>query len=118
MRDPAGTWLVPVVDRYVLRKFLFYLVLLVLTFTSIWYVFSFFELLSDMLTRDKLGHFVPYIYYLTPFLAYNTIPLAAMVATLICFGVMGAHNEITGFRSCGVSLYPSGPARSDRCRRT
>ena len=97
--------LVPVVDRYVLRKFLFYLVLLVLTFTSIWYVFSFFELLSDMLTRDKLGHFVPYIYYLTPFLAYNTIPLAAMVATLICFGVMGAHNEITGFRSCGVSLY-------------
>lgn len=97
--------LVPVVDRYVLRRFLFYLALLVFTFVSIWYVFSFFELLGDMLTRDKLGHFVPYIYYLTPFLVYNTIPLAAMVATLICFGVMGMHNEITGFRSCGVSLY-------------
>ena len=103
-RDPLDI-LVPVVDRYVLRKFLFYLVTLMLTFISIWYVFSFFELLSDMLTRDKLGHFVPYIYYLTPFLVYNTIPLAAMVATLICFGVMGMHNEITGFRSCGVSLY-------------
>ena len=97
--------LLPVVDRYVLRKFLFYLVMLLFTFISIWYVFSFFELLSDMLSRDKLGHFVPYIYYLTPFLVYNTVPLAAMVATLICFGVMGTHNEITGFRSCGVSLY-------------
>ncbi|MCY4189474.1 MAG: LptF/LptG family permease [Bryobacterales bacterium] len=103
-RDPLDV-LVPVVDRYVLRKFLFYLAMLMLAFISIWYVFSFFELLSDMLTRDKLGSFVPYIYFLTPFLVYNTAPLAVMVSTLLCFGVMGAHNEIIGFRSCGVSLY-------------
>ena len=97
--------LVPVVDRYVLRTFLFYLVLCLVAFIAIWYVVSFFELLNDMLTRDKIGRFVPYIYYLTPFLVYNTAPLAVMVATLVCFGILATHHELTAFRSCGVSLY-------------
>lgn len=97
--------LVPVVDRYVIRTFLFYLVVFVVAFVSIWYVFSFFELLNDMLTRDKAGSFVPYLYYLTPFLVYNTAPLAVLVATLVCFGILARQHELTAFRACGVSLY-------------
>ncbi len=97
--------LVPVLDRYVLRSFLFYLVLCLAAFIAIWYVYSFFELLSDLLTRDKVDRFVPYIYYLTPFLVYNTVPLAVMVATLFCFGILGSRHELTAFRACGVSLY-------------
>ena len=58
-----------------------------------------------MLARDKLGRFVPYIYYLTPFLIYNTAPLAVMVATLICFGLLAKRHELTAFRASGVSLY-------------
>ncbi len=95
----------PVVDRYVLRSFLFYLLVFVLAFIALWHVFSFFELLNDMLTRDKLGRFVPYLYYLTPFLVYNTVPLAVMMATLVCFGVLAKRNELTAFRACGISLY-------------
>ncbi len=97
--------LVPVVDRYMLRTFLFYVVVFLATFIAIWYVFSFFELLNDMLTRDKAGRFVPYLYYLTPFLVYNTTPLAVLVATLVCFGILARQNELTAFRTCGVSLY-------------
>ena len=44
-----------IVDRYVLRAFLFYLLVLVASFVMIWFVFSFFELLSDMLERGKIG---------------------------------------------------------------
>ncbi len=95
----------PVVDRYVLRTFLFYLGVFLVAFIAIWYIFSFFELLGDMLERDKVDRFVPYLYYLTPFLLYNTAPLAVMVAVLICFGVMAVRHELTAFRSCGVSLY-------------
>ena len=40
----------------------------------IWYVFTFFELLNDMLGRDRLGRFIPYLYYLTPFW-FTTRPL-------------------------------------------
>ena len=93
------------VDRYVLRKFLFYLAVFLVAFITIWYVFSFFELLNDMLARDRVGRFVPYLYYLTPFLIYNTAPLAVMVATLVCFELLARQHELTAFRACGVSLY-------------
>lgn len=97
--------LLPVVDRYVLRRFLFYLVVMVAAFTAVWYVFSFFELLNDMISRDMLDRFAPYLYYLTPFLVYNTAPLAVMVATMVCLGLLARHHELTAFRACGVSLY-------------
>ncbi len=105
---PAGSFSNPavrIIDRYVLRNFLFYLLVLMAAFIAIWFVFSFFELLTDMLARDKLDRFFPYIYYLTPFLIYNTAPLAVMVATLICFGLLAKHHELTAFRASGVSLY-------------
>jgi LPS export ABC transporter permease LptG len=97
--------LIRIMDRYVLRTFLNYLAILVATFVLIWCVFSFFELLSDMLARQKLGLFIPYIYYLTPFLIYETTPLGVLVATLVCFGILAKHHELTAFKACGVSLY-------------
>jgi len=97
--------LIPIVDRYVLRTFLYYLAVLVAAFVVVWFVFSFFELLSDMLARGKMGLFVPYIYYLTPYLVYETTPLGVLVATLVCFGILAKHHEITAFKACGVSLY-------------
>lgn len=99
--DPA----LRIVDRYVLRSFLFHLAVFTAAFIAIWFVFSFFELLTDMLARGKLSLFVPYIYYLTPFLIYNTAPLAVMAATLICFGLLAKRHELTAFRASGVSLY-------------
>ena len=93
------------VDRYILRSFVFYFAVMLAAFISIWFVFSFFELLSDMLQRQKLGLFVPYLYYLTPFLVYETSPLAVMAATLVSFGLLAKHQELTAFRACGVSLY-------------
>lgn len=95
----------PIADRYILRTFLFYFAATLASFVCIWYVFSFFELLSDMLSRGKLAMFIPYIYYLTPFLTYETAPLAVMTATLICFGMLSRNQEITAFRACGVSVY-------------
>ena len=94
-----------IVDRYVLVSFLYYFVVLIAAFILIWFVFSFFELLGDMLARDKMGLFIPYIYYLTPFLIYETAPLAILVATLICFFILAKHRELTAFRACGISLY-------------
>lgn len=95
----------PISDRYILQRFFLYLGLMTAAFVSIWIVFSFFELLSDMLAREKLGLFLPYIYYLVPFLVYETAPLAVMAATLVCFGLLAKHHELIAFRACGVSLY-------------
>ncbi len=94
-----------IVDRYVLRSFLFYVAVFVAAFVMIWFVFSFFELLNDMLARQKMGLFVSYIYYLTPFLIYETMPLSVLVGTLVCFGILAKNHELTAFKACGVSLY-------------
>ncbi len=105
-REPPGsTPPFPIIDRYLLRMFLFYLAVLVAAFVSIWFVFSFFELLTDMLARQKLALFIPYIYYLTPFLLYETAPLGVLVATLVCFSILARRREITAFKACGISLY-------------
>lgn len=95
----------PIVDRYLLSSFLYYFAIMMASFVLIWFVFSFFELLGDMLERNKLGRFIPYIYYLTPFLFYETAPLAVLVATLITFFIMAKHHEMTAFKACGISLY-------------
>ena len=95
----------PITDRYLLSTFLYYFVVMVASFVLIWFVFSFFELLRDMLERDKLGLFIPYIYYLTPFLIYETVPLGVLVATLITFFILAKHHELTAFKACGISLY-------------
>ena len=94
-----------IIDWYVLRTFLFYLLVLAASFVAIWFVFSFFELLSDMLEREKFGLFIPYVYYLTPFLIYETAPLCVLVGTLVCFGVLSKHQELTAFKACGISVY-------------
>ena len=95
----------PITDRYLLSTFLYYFTVMVASFVLIWFVFSFFELLRDMLERDKLGLFIPYIYYLTPFLIYETVPLGVLVATLITFFILAKHHELTAFKACGISLY-------------
>ena len=95
----------PIVDRYIIGRFLFHFVVLLIAFVTIWWVFSFFELLGDMLEHGKLGQFIPYIYYLTPFLIYETAPLGILVATLICFFILARNHELTAFKACGVSLF-------------
>ena len=102
----------PITDRYLLSTFLYYFVVMVASFVLIWFVFSFFELLRDMLERDKLGLFIPYIYYLTPFLIYETVPLGVLVATLITFFILAKHHELTAFKACGIKPVSAGDNRS------
>jgi len=98
--------LIQLLDRYVLGGFFFYFLLLLVSFVSLYHVFTFFELLSDLLkNRVPFGRFLTYLYYLSPQLIYTTAPISILMATLAAFGVLTKRNEITAFRACGVSLY-------------
>ncbi len=93
-------------DTYLLGSFLFYFGALLASFVMLYHVFSFFELLSDILVNHiALSRFAAYAFYLTPQLIYTTAPIAVLVATLVCFGVLTKRNEVTAFKACGVSLY-------------
>jgi LPS export ABC transporter permease LptG/LPS export ABC transporter permease LptF len=107
---PRRSWrfpLVPqVIDRYVLTSFLFYFVVLLASFVLMIYVYTFFELLSDIVkNKIPMSRVLTYLVFLTPKLIYDYTPISVLVSILVTFGVLTKHNEVIAFKATGVSLY-------------
>ncbi|HUA20595.1 MAG TPA: LptF/LptG family permease [Bryobacteraceae bacterium] len=95
-----------VIDGYVLRSFLFYFLLLLVSFVLMTHVYTFFELLSDIVKNHiTMFRVFTYLFFLTPQLIYDSAPISVLVAVLIVFGILTKHNEITAIKASGVSLY-------------
>ncbi len=93
-------------DLYVLRRFLYFFVLLMALFIFLFEAFTFFELLDDIARhRTPFLVVVSYFRYLAFFLGYQLAPLAGLVAVLVTLGVMSKNNEIVACKASGVSLY-------------
>jgi len=108
-RRNGRAWMPPlpqIIDTYVLASFLFYFALLLAAFVALTHVFTFFELLSDIVkNRIPMARVLTYHLFLTPKLIYDSAPLAVLVAVLVTFGVLTKHNEVTAMKACGISLY-------------
>lgn len=95
-----------IVDTYILNNFLFYFAVLLASFVAITHVFTFFELLSDIVkNRIPMSRVLTYHIFLTPKLIYDSAPVSVLAAVLVTFGVLGKHNEVTAMKASGVSLY-------------
>jgi LPS export ABC transporter permease LptF/LPS export ABC transporter permease LptG len=107
LRQPrAGTFRLQILDIYIIRDWLLYLALLLVTFIGIYIIFDFFQLLGDIV-RNHAGTRLVFNYYryLTPQVAYLMLPLSILVATLISFSLLTKTNQITAIKSAGISLY-------------
>lgn len=95
-----------VTDTYVLSSFMFYFAVLLASFVLMFQVFTFFELLSDII-RNRIGmdRVLEYHFFLTPRLIYELAPFAVLTAVLVSFGILTKHNEVTAMKACGVSVY-------------
>jgi len=92
-------------DSYVLSNFFFYFAITLFCFISMTQVFTFFNLLGDIVKNHiPMSHVIRYHIFLTPKLVYDTLPLAVLVSILATFGVMTKHNEVTAFKACGISV--------------
>src|SRR5262249_23417850 len=103
-------WRLPLLPQlihtYILSNFLFYLLLVLASFTSLGLVFNFFDLLNDMLRNHiPLGMMFRYLFFYSPQLMYQLTPVCVLVGVLAALGVMSKQNEVTAFKACGVSLY-------------
>jgi len=95
-----------IIDGYVLNGFLFYFVVLVIALVALIEVFTFFELLGDMIKNDiGMPTMVDYLWHLAPSLVYQLTPIGTLVASLICFGILTKYNEVTAFKAAGVSVH-------------
>lgn len=95
-----------ILDTYILSTFVFYFVVLLASFVSMTQIYNFFELLGDIV-RNKipLAKVFTYLFFLTPKLIYDTLPISVLVGVLVTFGMLTKHNEVTAFKACGISLY-------------
>jgi LPS export ABC transporter permease LptG len=95
-----------ILDDYILRDFLVYLVMIVLSFLVLLLVFTLFELLGDIL-RNQVSPLTvgEYLLNVVPYFLYNTTPLSMLLAVLVTFGLLQRSNEITAIKATGISLY-------------
>jgi LPS export ABC transporter permease LptF/LPS export ABC transporter permease LptG len=102
----AGGGLPLLMDLYLLRYFFNILVMVLAGFVVLFHSFTFFELLNDI-ARNHIPFLVVWEYFwnLTPLLAYQLLPLAALVAGIVTFTLLAKSNELTAFKSSGVSAY-------------
>jgi len=95
-----------VVDTYLLSSFLFYFVLWLVSFVLMFQVFTFFELLSDVIKNHiPMSRVFTYLFFLSPRLIYRFTPVSVLTAVLVVFGVLTKNNEVAAFKACGVSMY-------------
>lgn len=97
--------LLQIVDNYVLSGFLFYFVVWISAFVAMTQVYTFFELLGDVVKNHiSMERAATYHLYLTPKLIYDTLPFGVLLAVLVTFGIMTKNNEVTAFKACGISV--------------
>jgi LPS export ABC transporter permease LptG/LPS export ABC transporter permease LptF len=94
------------IDNYVLKTFLQYVAMVLATFVLLITIFTFFELLGDIIrNRVPLVTVGEYLINLIPSLIYLTTPLSVLVGVLVTFAVLQSSNELTAIKAGGVSIY-------------
>ncbi len=94
------------IDAYVLNGFVFYFVMVLAALVLLTEVFTFFELVSDMIKNQiAMSKMLDYLYNLAPKLIYDETPLSVVMASLICFTVLTKNNEVTAFKAGGISVH-------------
>jgi LPS export ABC transporter permease LptG/LPS export ABC transporter permease LptF len=104
---PKSRGIIPrIIDEYLVREFAGLFVLVLAGFVLLLIVFTFFDLLGDIL-RNHIGLAVvgEYLLNLTPSLLYQIAPLAVLIAVLVTFSVLNRNSEIIAMKATGISLY-------------
>ena len=95
-----------ILDEYVVREFLNMFFLVLAGFVLLMLVFTFFDLVGDILRNHiPLTTVGDYLVNLTPSMLYQIAPLAVLIAVLVTFGVLNRNSEIIAMKATGISLY-------------
>ncbi len=94
-----------ILDRYVLREFLGYLVLGLAGILAIFVVVDIFEKIDVFLDhRAPIGLILGFYLYRMPEWLVQLLPIALLLATFLALGQLNKFGELTAMRASGVSL--------------
>jgi len=103
---PSYSSLPSIVDLYVLRRFFYFFVVIMVAFLFLFEIFTFFELAEDIRRHNvPFMIVVKYFVFLIPYSVYQFTPLGALVSVLVTLGILSKNNEIIAFKASGISLY-------------
>jgi LPS export ABC transporter permease LptG len=95
-----------ILDEYIVREFVGMFLLVLAGFALLLIVFTFFDLLGDILRNHiSLPIVGEYLLNLAPSMLYQIAPLAVLIAALVTFGVLNRNSEIVAMKATGISLY-------------
>ncbi len=95
-----------ILDRYVTREFLRLFGMIVLSLLLLALMVDFFgKIRYFMSNHAPVGLVAAHFFYMIPMIVAQTLPAAVLLATLMTFGAMSRHSEITAVKAGGVSLY-------------
>jgi LPS export ABC transporter permease LptG len=95
-----------ILDRYILREFLKILALVLVSVMALFIIIDYTEIARDVRDHDiPLQTLIAYYRFLIFQVLNWTLPISVLVATLVTFGMMSKNNEVTAFKSGGVSLF-------------
>ncbi|CAN5769434.1 hypothetical protein BH10ACI4_BH10ACI4_14940 [soil metagenome] len=106
LRGVLGTRFPLILDDYVMREYLTSFALILAAFSSLFIIFTFFELIGDIIrNRTPLVTVGDYLLNLIPYILYNVTPLCSLVAVLVTLGALSRSSELTAMKATGISLY-------------
>lgn len=94
-----------ILDRYLLREFVSYLVLSLIGFIVIFVVVDVFQKIDVFLDHKAPALLVTRFYlYRAPEVVVQVLPVALLLATFLALGQLNKFNELTAMRASGKSL--------------
>jgi LPS export ABC transporter permease LptF/LPS export ABC transporter permease LptG len=96
-------------DRYILQRFGAILGLVIASGIALSIIADFTENLDDVLKhRPGTAVLLRYYKYVSLDMAYQVAPVAALVTTLVTFGLLARTNEVVATKALGISLFRLG----------
>jgi len=94
------------IDRYLLDEFFKVLGTAILSFVLIYLIVDFLEKIDDFLEVSLPLVRVAYFFMLSvPTIFFNVAPVAILVSTLICLGLLARHSEIVALKAAGIGIF-------------
>ena len=107
IRLPHLSWLLPnILDRYISAIYLRAAAISFAALLGIFYISTFIDKTDKLLKGQATGAMILQLLgYMTPQFIYYVIPLSALLAVLVTFGLLSRSSELSVMKACGISLY-------------
>ena len=93
-------------DRYISREFTRFFLLILAALVSVYLLGLLIDVIADAFKNNIQGKIVlEYLTFAQPQIFFHMLPLATLMATLVCFAILTKTSELTAAKAGGISLY-------------